>query len=55
MAIPKKSTVFKNIKRDEDTRGGILSIVDEAVKNVSIITCTPGSIRSNHYHHKDFS
>ena len=53
MTVPKKSTVFKNIKRDEDTRGGILSIVDEAVKNVSIITCTPGSIRSNHYHHKD--
>jgi oxalate decarboxylase/phosphoglucose isomerase-like protein (cupin superfamily) len=54
MAVPKKSTVFKSIQRDEDVRGGILSIVDEAVKNVSIITCTPGSIRSNHYHHKDF-
>ena len=54
MAVPKKSTLFKNIQRDEDARGGILSIVDEAVENVSIITCTPGSIRSNHYHHKDF-
>lgn len=54
MNLPKKSTVFKNIQRDQDSRGGILSIVDEPVENVSIITCTPGSIRSNHYHHKDF-
>ena len=54
MTVPKKSTVFKNIQRDEDARGGILSIVDEPVANVSIITCTPGSIRSNHYHHEDF-
>ena len=38
MALPKKSTVFKNIKRDEDPRGSILSIVDEPVNNVSIIT-----------------
>ncbi|MDA7809134.1 hypothetical protein N8974_00645 [bacterium] len=54
MPLPKKSTVFKNIKRDEDLRGGIISIVDETVKNVAIITCKPGSIRSNHYHLKDF-
>ena len=54
MSLPKKSTVFKNIKRDEDSRGGILSIVDEPVNNVSIITCKPGSIRSNHYHLEDF-
>ena len=54
MSVPKKSTVFKNIQRNEDARGGILSIVDEPVSNVSIITCEPGSIRSNHYHHEDF-
>ena len=54
MAVPKKSTLFKNIQRDKDSRGGILSIVDEPVKNVSIITCTPKSIRSNHYHYEDF-
>ena len=54
MAVPKRSTVFKNIQRDKDSRGGILSIVDEPVENVSIITCTPGSIRSNHYHLTDF-
>ena len=49
----KNSTVFKNIQRDKDARGTILSIAD-IVNNVSIITCTPGSIRSNHYHHEDF-
>jgi oxalate decarboxylase/phosphoglucose isomerase-like protein (cupin superfamily) len=54
MTVPKKSTVFKNIQRDKDARGNILSIVDEPVSNVSIITCQPGSIRSNHYHHEDF-
>jgi oxalate decarboxylase/phosphoglucose isomerase-like protein (cupin superfamily) len=54
MALPRKSTLFKNIQRDADERGGILSIVDEPVQNVSIITCTPGALRSNHYHHSDF-
>lgn len=54
MPLPDRSTLFPNIKRDQDERGGILSIVDEPVQNVSIITCTPGSIRSNHYHHTDF-
>ena len=54
MSLPSTSTLFPNIERDRDERGGILSIVDEPVSNVSIITCTPGSIRSNHYHHTDF-
>ena len=54
MAVPNKSIIFDNIQRDEDLRGTILSIVDETVNNVSIITCMPGSIRSNHYHYKDF-
>ena len=54
MALPEKSTVFTNVQRNEDARGGILSIVDESIQNVSIITCTPGSIRSNHYHYEDF-
>jgi oxalate decarboxylase/phosphoglucose isomerase-like protein (cupin superfamily) len=54
MTLPRKSTLFPNIKRDADERGEILSIVDEPVQNVSIITCNPGSIRSNHYHHSDF-
>jgi oxalate decarboxylase/phosphoglucose isomerase-like protein (cupin superfamily) len=54
MSLPRKSTLFKNIQRDSDARGEILSIVDEPVQNVSIITCNPGAIRSNHYHHHDF-
>jgi oxalate decarboxylase/phosphoglucose isomerase-like protein (cupin superfamily) len=54
MALPRKSTLFPNIQRDADSRGDILSIVDEAIQNVSIITCNAGAIRSNHYHHRDF-
>jgi oxalate decarboxylase/phosphoglucose isomerase-like protein (cupin superfamily) len=54
VTLPRKSTLFKNIQRDADDRGEILSIVDEPVQNVSIITCNPGALRSNHYHHSDF-
>lgn len=54
MNLPTKSTLFANIQRDEDQRGGILSIVDNKVENISIISCNPGSIRSNHYHYDDF-
>ena len=52
--LPIHSKVFKNIKRSEDIRGGILSIVDHTVQNVSIINCNQSTIRSNHYHKKDF-
>tara|TARA_B100001778_G_C18582740_1_gene628319 strand:+ start:582 stop:1007 length:426 start_codon:yes stop_codon:yes gene_type:complete len=52
--LPKKSTLFKNIIRDQDSRGQILSIVDEKVSNVSIIKCNSNSIRSNHYHLTDW-
>ena len=54
MTLPTETTLFPNVQRDRDARGGILSIVDEPVRNVSIITCNPGSIRSNHYHREDF-
>ena len=54
MTLPRHSTLFKNVQRDADERGDILSIVDQPVQNVSIITCKSGSIRSNHYHHTDF-
>ena len=49
-----KSTKIKNITRSKDRRGSILSIVDQQVKNVSIITCLPKTIRSNHSHKKDW-
>lgn len=49
-----KSKKINNIIRSKDVRGSILSIVDERVKNVSIITCLPRTIRSNHSHKKDW-
>ena len=49
-----KSKKIKNIIRSSDSRGSILSIVDEKVTNVSIITCLPKTIRSNHWHKKDW-
>jgi oxalate decarboxylase/phosphoglucose isomerase-like protein (cupin superfamily) len=54
MKLPDISTLYKNIIRDSDNRGSILSIVDYNVANVSIISCNAGSIRSNHYHKKDY-
>ena len=54
MITPTKSKLFKSITRDNDIRGSIVSIVDDVVQNVSLITCNAGSIRSNHYHKKDF-
>lgn len=54
MTLPRTTTLFPNIQRDADARGGIVSIVDEPVMNVSIITCNPGAIRSNHHHLADF-
>jgi quercetin dioxygenase-like cupin family protein len=49
-----KSKKINNIIRSKDVRGSILSIVDEKVENVSIITCLPKTIRSNHSHKKDW-
>ena len=54
MILPKKSKLIKNIIRDKDKRGSIVSLVDHLVKNVSIIECNKFTIRSNHYHKKDF-
>tara|TARA_B100000941_G_C28208270_1_gene400415 strand:+ start:177 stop:614 length:438 start_codon:yes stop_codon:yes gene_type:complete len=53
-SLPKNSKLFKNIQRDSDSRGSILSIVEHPIQNVSIIETYPNSFRSNHYHHKDF-
>ena len=54
MLLPKKSTIYKNILRDKDKRGEILSIIDETIRNVSLISCNTKSIRSNHYHKTDW-
>ena len=48
------SHIVKNEHRSNDLRGSILSIVDYNINNVSIISCNKGSIRSNHYHKKDY-
>tara|TARA_B110000858_G_C17803921_1_gene476833 strand:- start:3314 stop:3736 length:423 start_codon:yes stop_codon:yes gene_type:complete len=52
--ISKKSVIVDSKARDNDSRGEILSIVDDKISNVSIITCYSNTIRSNHYHIKDF-
>jgi len=54
MKLPQHSKLIKNKIRDVDLRGQILSIIDTKVSNVSLISCNKGSIRSNHYHLKDF-
>ena len=54
MQLPTESKLIKNNIRDNDVRGEILSIVDFKVSNVSIISCNENTIRSNHYHLKDF-
>jgi len=54
MNFPKESKLIKNQIRDIDDRGEILSIVDNKVSNVSIISCNASTIRSNHYHKKDY-
>ena len=54
MEMPKTSIIIENEFRSKDERGSILSIADAKISNVSIISCNKGSIRSNHYHLKDF-
>ena len=52
--ISKISKKIKNVIRSSDERGSIISLVDEEVRNVSIITCLPKTLRSNHWHKKDW-
>ena len=54
MILYKKSKILPIIERSNDNRGSILSIVDHQVRNVSIIESQKNTIRSNHYHKKDF-
>lgn len=50
----KESQIVNYTDVHKDLRGGIYSIVNEECKNVSIVESKPGSIRSNHYHKKDW-
>lgn len=52
--IIKSSKVINNIIRSSDNRGDINSISDHLINNVSIITSYKNTIRSNHYHKKNF-
>ena len=49
-----ESTLVNFTDIHKDARGAISSIVNEACNNVSIIETIAGSIRSNHYHKKDW-
>ena len=50
----RSSFIIKTELRNKDSRGSILSICDIPCKNVSIINCKKNTIRSNHYHKKDY-
>ena len=52
--LPDVSKKIKKIVRSADTRGSIVSIIEETTNNISIINCFPKTIRSNHFHKKDF-
>ncbi len=50
----KESSLVDFTDVHKDIRGAIFSIVNEPCNNVSIIETIAGSIRSNHYHKKDW-
>lgn len=50
----KESSLVDFTDVHKDFRGTIFSIVNETCNNVSIIETKAGSIRSNHYHKKDW-
>jgi oxalate decarboxylase/phosphoglucose isomerase-like protein (cupin superfamily) len=52
--LPSISKKIKKITRSKDSRGSITSIIDEKINNISLITCFSNSIRSNHFHKKDW-
>ena len=49
-----KSKKINKIIRNKDKIGSIISLVDTKVNNISIISCFGKSIRSNHFHKKDW-
>jgi hypothetical protein len=52
--LPSISKKTKKIIRSKDSRGSLISIVDEKINNISIITSFSNTIRSNHFHKKDW-
>ena len=49
-----KRNKLKLEKPNKDARGFIQSLINFPVKNISIITSKKNSVRSNHYHKKDW-
>ena len=52
--LSSKSKKIKKLIRNKDTRGSIVSVVEEKTNNISIINCNSITIRSNHLHKKDW-
>ena len=52
--LPSISKKIKKTILSQDSRGSIISMVDKKINNISIITCFSNSIRSNHYHKKNW-
>ena len=52
--LPIKSQKIKKLIRSKDSRGSIVSLIDEKTNNISIIRCNSKTIRSNHLHKKDW-
>jgi quercetin dioxygenase-like cupin family protein len=52
--LSSKSKKIKKLIRSKDKRGSIVSIVEEKTNNISIINCNSKTIRSNHFHKKDW-
>ena len=50
----RQSKKIEKITRSKDARGSIISLIDNKIKNISIITSRSHSIRSNHYHKKNW-
>jgi len=53
MNTKKTSHIISIEERSSDSRGSIKSVMDGSFSNVSIITCEPKTIRSNHLHFTD--
>ena len=49
-----ESTIVNFTDVHKDNRGKISSIVNQTCNNVSIIETSPNSLRSNHYHKRDW-
>ena len=52
--IANHSKLIDQFALHEDSRGSILTMINENVQNVAIINSKKGALRGNHYHKKDW-